>query len=417
MDLSNQLFENPATGIDGILRQVWQIFAAHWPSLITITFLQIVSFAGTFLVLGLFTYVVAASYIVKVVKSIMDSMPDGTSDQWGPSRHLLDYSVGISGASRFLISSDGGVPYIPPEDGSGDNTDPNNMPEISAGFVIGTILLVLLWTVVLSLVSSTFAGAMNHAIAQIYTGCKPLPFESVKRGYAKKWNVYFYQLILSITVIALTFITLGAAPAMMYAGTMSVDDFGAIALGVVIYLISMVLIGTLTVAAIPAIVVEGKSALGGFLRSLGLCKKFICFIFCTELCFNFLAFIAMILFNLILSRLGFLGVIGHMFVNLSFATIAPIVQFVLYMSMRIQSERVVQGEFAEAMNCEEEVYSVPSAGDYTLVVDSEIVEDAAPVALPATVDEDVELQTQEEDTSPLRDEEVDFPNLLGSGDD
>ena len=108
MDLSTQLFENAPVGIDGVLGQICQIFVTHWKPLVMITGLQLVAFIGASIVLGGFTFafisafavlggfdfLVSAKYSVAII-AIVQIMSNNT-------RHLLDYSVGISGASRFL---------------------------------------------------------------------------------------------------------------------------------------------------------------------------------------------------------------------------------------------------------------------------------------------------------------------------
>ena len=178
--------------------------------------------------------------------------------------------------------------------------------------------------VVLALVSSIFAGAFYHALAKIYTGIAPCPKQSIRHGSGKMWSVYFFHLLLSLLIGLILFVTL-VAP-IGFQAWKNPDDphFRAIILGSFLFIIIMVLLCTVMVAAIPAIVVEGKSAVQAFHRSLNLCKNFMCFIFCSILCYTLVLMISMVLINLILDQLpAILGLIGHLALQIATTTIAP----------------------------------------------------------------------------------------------
>jgi hypothetical protein len=318
MDLSTQLFENAPVGIDGVLGQICQIFVTHWIPLVMITGLQLVAFIGASIVLGGFTFafvsafaalggfdfLVSAKYIVVII-AILQNMPTYT-------RHLLDYSVGISGASRFLSAS-----RFLDEDYYAD------LSESEAKFIAAMIALIVLWVVVLSLVSSIFAGAFYHALAEIYTGIAPSPNKSIRHGLDKMWNVYFFQLLISLLIGLSLFVTLVATIGFLLAWKPAAF-LETIILGFVLYITFMVLLSTVMVAAIPAIVVEGKSAVQAFHRSLNLCKSFICFIYCSQICYALVLIISMVLINLILDQLpAILGLIGHLALQIVTTTIAP----------------------------------------------------------------------------------------------
>jgi hypothetical protein len=318
MDLSTQLFENAPVGIDGVLGQICQIFVTHWIPLVMITGLQLVAFIGASIVLGGFTFafvsafaalggfdfLVSAKYIVVII-AILQNMPTYT-------RHLLDYSVGISGASRFLSAS-----RFLDEDYYAD------LSEIGAKFIAAMIALIVLWVVVLSLVSSIFAGAFYHALAEIYTGIAPSPNKSIRHGLDKMWNVYFFQLLISLLIGLSLFVTLVATIGFLLAWKPAAF-LETIILGFVLYITFMVLLSTVMVAAIPAIVVEGKSAVQAFHRSLNLCKSFICFIYCSQICYALVLIISMVLINLILDQLpAILGLIGHLALQIATTTMAP----------------------------------------------------------------------------------------------
>lgn len=313
MYLVSELFENQASSIDGVFMHVCKIFAAYWVPLTVISFLGLCTITGVFLILGGLTFAIFSKYIFHIVESIMDNMPNqGIMIH----RNLLDFSLGVSGASRFLMGEEpryqNKIPYIPP-DGDGDS---------SVDIILAVLGMVVVWTVVLSLVTSTFEGATNHALGQIYAGSSPIPFQCIEHGYKNKWNLYFYQVLISFIVIFLAFVTLGTAPMMMANGTMTTDDFGAIVLGGLTYIVLMVLLRTLTVAAAPSIVIEGKSASQGLLRSLDLCRKFIFFIFCTQFVFNFCNFIVCLILSLTLwSRTGFIGSLLQVIVSISMGTL------------------------------------------------------------------------------------------------
>mmetsp|Transcript_19364 Transcript_19364/g.28630 ORF Transcript_19364/g.28630 Transcript_19364/m.28630 type:complete len:372 (+) Transcript_19364:130-1245(+) len=352
MDFSNQLFESPPIGVDGVLAQGYHIFAAYWMPLVIITCLRILAISGTMAILAGFTVVVAMTYITMLVNFIKNIMPDN-------SRYLLDYSVGVSGASRLLDAPDNYYKYY-----TDDQIGDDDLPKIAAIGIITIISLVVLWVIMLSLVTSTFDGAMYHALAQIYAGGAPTPINSVKRGFAKKWNVYGFKLLFSCAIIGLTLVVIGLA-ALFQA------SFSLIFASYLVYVICFVLLSTVCVAAIPAIVVEGISAVQGFKRSLILCKKFICFIFCSELGYRVIFIIAATILNLIFGELGtFLEILGHFAVSIAFSSIKPIFAFVLYMSMRIRSENITRDEFAEerSHDYDSDYGSLPFATAQELVI-------------------------------------------------
>jgi hypothetical protein len=329
MDLSTQLFENAPVGIDGVLGQICQIFVTHWKPLVMITGLQLVAFIGASIVLGGFTFafisafavlggfdfLVSAKYSVAII-AIVQIMSNNT-------RHLLDYSVGISGASRFLSAS-----RFLDEDYYADLSESEakyyaDLSESEAKFIAAMIALIVLWVVVLSLVSSIFAGAFYHALAEIYTGIAPSPNKSIRHGLDKMWNVYFFQLLISLLIGLSLFVTLVATIGFLLAWKPAAF-LETIILGFVLYITFMVLLSTVMVAAIPAIVVEGKSAVQAFHRSLNLCKSFICFIYCSQICYALVLIISMVLINLILDQLpAILGLIGHLALQIVTTTIAP----------------------------------------------------------------------------------------------
>ena len=259
-----------------------------------ITGLELVAFIGAYIVLGGFTFLVSAKYIAAALSAILQKiMPTYT-------RHLLDYSVGISGASRFL-----GEDYY------------DDLPQINAKFIAALIALIVFWVVVLALVSSIFAGAFYHALAKIYTGIAPCPKQSIRHGLGEMWSVYFFYLLISLLIGLILFVTI-VAP-IGFQAWKNPDDphFGAIILGSFLFYIFVGLLCTVMVAAITAIVVEGKSAVQAFHRSLNLCKNFKCFIFCSILCYILVLIISMMLINMKLDQLPAIAV------QIAITTLAP----------------------------------------------------------------------------------------------
>ena len=332
MSSSTFLFENSSIGIDGVLRQVRKIFTGHWMPLMTITALKIITFSITSGILGLFTFLLFFKYIDGLVKAIthgMDGMPNSMN-----ANSLRDYySSGASVVNGKLRSLSGGKPYVPPE---GDdffepfvphnNITPDIVPEkIDVYFVIVVIGLVIVWTVVLSLVLSTFAGAMYHSIAQIYAGDSPSPFQAIKRGYAKKYKIYGFINCLAFTFILITFLTV-ALPGMILSKTQDISTiFGTSALMYMIYFAAVFILCTATIAAIPAIVVEDKTSFEAFERSVNLCRRYICFIFCTNVCYRIAMAFGLLIISFICALLGPLGGLILVFVvPVVMATIEPV---------------------------------------------------------------------------------------------
>jgi len=311
MTLSTELFENAPVGIDGVLSHVFQIFGEHWKPLVMITGMQMIASTGVFLVLGTLTWLLLDLTLIKYILGMLHLMPDSNS------RHLLvDYSVGVSGTSRFLSAAsrflDQDYYY-----GHGQET---NLPDINIGAVSA---LIVVWAVVLSLVGSIFAGAFCHAIAEIYTGVAPSPVNSVRKGMEKMWKVFLFQIILSILVLLLFIITIAAS-----VGILIWEDKPnpfVVILGYFAFLVGMVLMTTFLVAAIPTIIVEGKNPIEALRRSYHLCKDFFFFIFCSIFCFHAGLLIVMVILFLILGQLPyFLNIIGHLVVNMATSTIAPL---------------------------------------------------------------------------------------------
>ena len=296
MSLSTELFENAPVGIDGVIRQVIQIFGEHWQPLVMITGIQMIAFTGVFLVLGTLTRLLAASYILYLV-SVLQTMI--TPFYYDYDHHDRNYY------------GDDQQQY----DGQGTNS-----PDINIVYaILALIALIVLWVVVLSFVGSIFTGAFCHAVAEIYTGITPSPVNSVRKGIEKIKKVYLFQLILFSFVLLLILFTV-VAPICI-----PDTNFLVTFLGLLSCWVAMISIPTLLVAGIPTIIVEGKEPVEALKRSFYLCKDFFFFIYSSQFCFHNALVIVVVMIKLILSQLGYVWIIiGHYVVNFAASTIAAL---------------------------------------------------------------------------------------------
>eukprot|EP00979_Chaetoceros_neogracilis_P003919 scaffold687_cov288-Chaetoceros_neogracile.AAC.11 len=332
MTLSTELFENAPAGIGGVLSHVFQIFGEHWKPLVMITGMQMIASTGVFLVLGALTWLLLDLTLITSILGMLHLMPDSNS------RHLLvDYSVGVSGTSRFLSAASR---FLDQDYYSGYGQE-TNLPDINIGALIAMMVVLV---VVLSLVGSIFAGAFCHAIAEIYTGVAPSPVNSVRKGMEKMWKVFLFQLILSFLVLLLFIITV--VPSVDIFLREDQPNVAVIILGYISFSVGMVLMITFLVAAIPTIIVEGKNPVEALKRSYHLCKDFFFFIFCSISCFNAGLFIVM-------RQLSQQPIITCSYFLKS-------LQVVLYMAMRIRSEQYTMDELAG---------DIGTGTSYTIVVE------------------------------------------------
>lgn len=319
---NTELFTNVPVGIDGVFKHVYQILVTHWKPLLGIAGIQLFSVFITALVLSIFSMIVAASAITSIV-SALQNMPDR-------NRHLLDYSTGVSGASRLL---------------SGDND--NYDFDFPTATIISLIFVILLWIVVIALVGSIFTGAFNHAVAEIYAGSvDPCSNRSIKFGMNKMFSVFSFQLLVILSSVGIALVTLVIPIA--YEVLEESFSAGLLIFGILVYTISMILFGAAMTAAVPSIVVEGKSPVQAYKRSWNLCKNFLCFIVCTIFAYN----LGLLVFGLgsivILEKLPpAIGIVFHLAINLLTMMIPPLLQNVLYMSMRIRKENATPEDIAQ----------------------------------------------------------------------
>lgn len=326
--MPNQLFENPPHGVIDVFSTACTIAKENWKTLGLIAIFQLLSLIGAALVLGLITFLVAATYIMTLIGAI-NKITGGDIGGFG-GRSLLDYSVGVHGASRLL-------------DEYGNNDFGDMDDDFANLFSADTIFVILglwfLWMFVLSLITSLYAGTFYHALASIYTGGFPSVRESMGRGVARMWSVYFFSLLYTLSLTGLFILMVGLP--------IKAGSSGGIAFGLILFFITMVIFGSLMTAAPSAIVVERVRVLQAFGRSFDLCKSFLCFVFCTQFCFLVTVTVLSILFNMLFDQLPHaFAFIGHLLVNIVSSSIAPVINFVIYMAVRIRRENVTKADVA-----------------------------------------------------------------------
>jgi hypothetical protein len=306
------LFEEPPLGITEVISQTIQILLTHWRPLLSLSLMQFGMAFATGLVLSVVTFIVAGSYVAGVA-AIMQQGTYGGEDF---GRHLFDRSVGISGASRLLqnyyfgnYNNNDNKNYYYGAEGDVYQMDDLflNGLNLSATFIVILLLITVVWVVFLALVASIFAGSYSHALAEIYAGGIPCAKRSFGKGVERMWAVYCYQIFLSLVIIgaAVIFVVL---PVYLEVSYPSAARMLITILSVFVYIMFAAMLSALMTAAIPSIVVENKSSMEGFQRSIHLCKNFIWFVFCSQFCFEIGLVLTLVLINQVLEHLpSFLG--------------------------------------------------------------------------------------------------------------
>lgn len=326
---STHLFRNVPASVGDVFSTVFHLFIGNWKPLVLLTLAQFGSWIVTVLVLVLVTFIAAASYIQTFM-----AMLKNLQNQGGYGRHLLDYSTGISGASRLLG-------YY------GQDQDYNNYndSEFTAGFIITMIFMYFLWAIIICLVTGVFTGAYTHTLAEIYAGGTPTLRKSLRHGIGNMCKLFTYLILLILAITGLYLIIV--IPTSMLALANDPPNYGAFFLGALVFIVVLVIVSAGLTAAIPSIVVEKKTAVQAFGRSWALCKNFICFILCCQFTYNLVLIVVLIVINMVLNKLpDFFALIGHSCVSILTSSIAPVFCFVLYMSVRIRTDNITQEDLA-----------------------------------------------------------------------
>lgn len=326
---STTLFHNIPTSIFQVISTVFSIFGSEWKTLILFTAMYLISVGAIAFVLGVFLFICFSTELMNL--AALFAMRAGAA-RGGGMRQLLDYSSGVSGASRLLSGVSRGLEQY--YDYGGD--DGTAIPNFDVVKLVATLVFVfIIMMVAISFAASVFTGSQTHAVGEIYAGNTPDFRTSFERGWARKWTVLAYQIlygILSFSIFMVTFII-----PFLFEVKHDIDEAGgdpnninpmdlisgALLFGIITVIIFVVL-SSLLAASIPAMIVENKSALQAFKRSYELCKGYICFIFCTMCCCNVLLAFVMQIANILSSKLpAFIAIILHLLVNVVTCAIVP----------------------------------------------------------------------------------------------
>lgn len=333
--------------VGSILSTSFEIFAGHWRPLVKLALVQMISMFSTIIVLGFISFIIAATYIFALMAVVQKQMSSDTGN-WG--RHLFDYSVNMSGASRLLDQTSWSLNGY--YEGNDDDFD---MADIfSAKLVLTIVGMYISWIIILSAVASIFVGAFIHTLAEIYSGGTPIVSKSIRHGISKVGSVMLCQFIILFTITVIALVTTGLP---IYFGIFEHLDsphVGIVILGVLVFIFTLAILNSLLAAVVPAIVVERKSAVEALKRSWYLCKGFLGMIFCSQFCYNAMLMTTAIVVDMALSALpdslGFINAIGHLCVSVTVYALGPILCFVLYMSIRVQTENITQEDLAHEID-------------------------------------------------------------------
>jgi len=323
------LFDDPPSSVRKVFTHIFTIVREHWKPLILILLLQLVSLIGVSIVLCIFSAAVFAAMFVDFVSVTSDMR---TSDM-GNGRHLVNYMVG-SGATRALDYT---------YDDGNDTQNQMSDFDFEAFFDImikysgQIVVFVIIIIVVLSLVMSTFIGAMAHTAAEAYCGDTPEACKSIRVGWCHKWQIYIYQILI-------LFVLFGVFLCAIFGGVASKN--GAISFLVILVVFAFVIFfATVMVAAIPAIIVEGKSSTGAIRRSYDLCKGEFCFIFCNNFCLQCSALVLMIIADEILGIFpDVIAGLVHLGVTILLSITSSMLPFAIYISIRMRNENYTRDD-------------------------------------------------------------------------
>jgi hypothetical protein len=288
----------------------------------------------SFFLLGIIAFLAMTPYIETIMQFI--NSLSGLADNDGYGRHLLDYSVGFGGTSRLLQYGN----YY-----NGDYSFPDvDMSVFDGKFIATFTLIFILWALILELVNSIFVGAYFHAIADIYAGCTPFPSKSIYFGRGKVRPVFGFRFLRAVVVGILFSVAILIPVAVNYP---DFENTWTIALGGLLFNCALFYLFVPAIAVVPAIVVERKPIGAAVERSWKLCRTSLCFIFCSLVAFGILKFIFSTVTSLILHILpGILEMVGKLFIGLLLESLSYIFIFVIYISLRIQTENTTQEDIA-----------------------------------------------------------------------
>jgi len=333
------LFDDAPSSVGKVFKNVLTIVREHWKPLILINLLNVVSLIGVYIVLGIFAAVVFA----QMIADIKSATSDMQSSDMGNGRHLVNYMVG-SGTTRALDYMNDNA-YDNQNQTSGFDFDAfSKFSDIIMTYIGQIVVSLIIIITVVSLVTSTFVGAMTHAAAEAYSGDTPEACKSIRFGWYHKWQIYIYQILVLFLVFAVFM-----CPFLLFiASDSSWFGFVLTMLAAIAFITFFV---TVMVAAIPAIIVEGKSSTAAIRRSYDLCKEEFCFICCNNFCTTFLYIVLMIVMDKILSIFpAVIAILLHLGINILTSIMLSMLPFVLYMSIRIRNENYTREDLCKELN-------------------------------------------------------------------
>jgi len=323
------LFDDPPSSFVGVLKDVFTIVREHWKPLIIISLLQAVSYIGVGILLAIF---IAVTFM-QVFNDIRSAVSNMQPSDMGNGRHLVEYMVG-SGTTRVLDYMNGG---------GNDNHGFEAFYDIMIKYGPQIVVIIIIAMITISLVMSTFVGAMTHTAADAYNGDTPGACKSIRFGWSRKWQIYFYTIIASFVFFVVLFCSI-----LVGVKINSFFVYFLIMLAVIAFIILNV---TVLVTVIPAIIVEGKSSIGAIRRSYDLSQGEFCFIFCTNFCFLLSLFVLSIVVDGILSILPIvIALLAHLGFNILVFAVCPIIPFVIYMSIRIRNENYSRDDLYQELS-------------------------------------------------------------------
>lgn len=322
--------------IDHVFRVVFQVLFANFKPLISIALLQLLSI----LVATMCLYGISALLFAETLIKIMANLPNTDSDSGGFGRGLfIDYAVGVSGTSRLLEQY-----YEEDQNMEQNYGDVDAIASAVFSMALEIFMLVLMWMIVISLVASTFSGAITHNIADFYAGGSPTVSKSIQFGWSKKWSVFCFMMALG-TAVCLGYIFIALFTVILVGGGLGSFLF------MIFFISFLVVVSAVAVGGIPALVVEGLSPISAMTRSWDLCKPHICYIFCTNFLFHILQLLATLVINLIVSNTYVvIELLSRIAIHGVAILLSPILSFALYMTIRISTEAITQNKLAEELN-------------------------------------------------------------------
>jgi len=283
----------------------------------------------------------------QVFTDIASAVSNMQPSNMGNGRHLVEYMVG-SGTTRVLDNMDGG------------GNDNQNFYDIMIEYGPQIVVLIVIAMISLSSVMCTFVGAMAHTAAEAYSGDTPEACKSIRFGWSHKLQIYIFQII----TLFVLFVVLVCS---IFVGIASANGFVCFLIMLAV-LAFIIFFGTVMVAVIPAIIVEGKSSIDAIRRSYDLCQGEFWFIFCTNFCIQLSLIVLLIAIHTILKILpDVIAILVNLGINILVSVMSPMLPFVIYMSIRIRNENYTRDDLCQELPGTAPIAKATELGDYKRV--------------------------------------------------